>query len=240
MFLRRGAREDSKRIKDIIRQLDPEESMRGTIGVLLRVVAKARERRTIYWGEFYNATTKQYDIEMVCAGKGRILTGEEFRYFFGKSFERVFWKDNLESFFGENSSKYSVAVAWEFRRYGWLKEYPSVYVDAEYVFVLCCGKQAIAAIGFDVEENLVLVKQIQGVKDNQEKLRGFRWEKMLLMLVVLWAEKNGFSDVGVQRAEDNKWKNKVSESALKMRYDVTAQRCSFSLDQTRKFLVRKL
>lgn len=116
--------------------------------------------------------------------------------------------------------------------------FSKIYVDAVYSFVLFKVEDSVCNIGFNVEEdNTILVKQIQGVRGMQEELSLFRWEKMLLQIVIDWARENGFEKVSVIRAEDSEWYRKEDKercNRMYLKYDVTARRMGFKYDEKRK------
>jgi len=102
------------------------------------------------------------------------------------------------------------------------------YYDAHYNFVLTYIGKAVASIGFDISDRgVITVKQIQGVKGRKRELTPFRWEKLLLMLIVDYAAKYGLRQVRVLPAEFNEWKKTMEEEKTKLFYDVTPKRCGF-------------
>jgi len=122
-----------------------------------------------------------------------------------------------------------------------------IYTDAKFTFVLTYEKgtksrsSAIACIGFDViDESTILVKQIQGVSGKLSILQCFRWEKMLLNIVIDWAKNAGFKKVKVIRAESSQWYRPHRAQNLFMKYDVTARRSGFKFDKKDQTYVRIL
>lgn len=92
----------------------------------------------------------------------------------------------------------------------------------------------IASIGFDIfERGIITVKQIQGVKDPRgminrwKSLRPFRWQKLLLIVVVDWASKYGLKQVRVISAEYHPWRESMGKQKAKLYYDVTPKSCGF-------------
>lgn len=109
------------------------------------------------------------------------------------------------------------------------------WADAKYSILLDkFGHGSIALIGFDIDDDIVLVKQIQGRQGYKEHLTPLKWERMLLAVVVQVARQSGLKEVRVQPAHKNKW-HTVNERATngrgKMLYDVTARRSGFKFDK---------
>ena len=114
--------------------------------------------------------------------------------------------------------------------------YSTIYTDAAYNFVLVRGKEPICGIAFEAGETAapasIFVKQIQGVPGKQEELRSFRWEKILLQILIDWAKQNGFERIDVVRAKNSGWWSSFRcdrNKRLYMKYDVTAKRMGFKL-----------
>jgi len=115
--------------------------------------------------------------------------------------------------------------------------YSTIFTDAAYNFALVKGKEPICGIAFEAGETAVpasiFIKQIQGVRNMQKELRPFRWEKMLLQILIDWAKQNGFERIDVVRARNSEWWNRYRcdrNKRLYMKYDVTAKRMGFKLD----------
>ena len=129
--------------------------------------------------------------------------------------------------------------------------YKGVYRDALFSLILVITNSVntegypIACIGFDIQPDSksILVEQIQGVKGGLPYLGQFRWEKMLLKIVIDWARENRFSHVKVIRAQDcTYWsqENDEKNQRLYMKYDVTAKRMKFKYDEEQKVYVLDL
>ena len=60
------------------------------------------------------------------------------------------------------------------------------HINRDAMFNLCLtyNGELLASIGFDVERGRFMIKQIQGVKGNYERLRSLRWQKALINYVV--------------------------------------------------------
>lgn len=121
-----------------------------------------------------------------------------------------------------------------------------IYRDADYSFILTkvMTKRTgeifwlgpLACVAFDSEGDSLIVRQIQGAPGAKKHLKPFRWEKMLLQIVVDWARENKFMAVEVIRAEDSGWWRKDNEKRrriLHMKYDVTPKRCGFKFDENK-------
>ena len=131
----------------------------------------------------------------------------------------------------------------------------SMYLDTEFGFILTMlekdiadtarlKERGLAAIGFNIEYGTIFIKQIQGKYGQAEVLKRFRWEKMLVAIVVDWAKKNRFRLVKIQKAEDNEYYNKNSNddrrARLRMHYNVTAERSGFKLDKNNSVYILEL
>lgn len=107
--------------------------------------------------------------------------------------------------------------------------YRDIFFDAAYSFVLIKSGKAICSIGFNIDRdnNIIIVKQIQGVKGMQKELSPFRWEKMLLQILIDWAKQYSFKRIDVIRSVDSEWQNEANAQDLYIKYDVTARRMGF-------------
>ena len=121
-----------------------------------------------------------------------------------------------------------------------------VYSDALYTLVLT-HKSAVnedvemACISFEVVNlSTILVKQIQGVSGMLPFLYPFRWEKMMLNIVIDWAKNAGFKSVRVIKAESSGWYREHRAKSLFMKYDVTARRSGFKFDEKDQTYVKAL
>ena len=121
---------------------------------------------------------------------------------------------------------------------GWLsndQDEWSFFADAPYFFALMHGQVMLAGIGFKILGKSIFVVQIQAARSSKKSLLDpFRWERMLLRLLIDWAKENGFSQVLIQPADQNEYfingTDNDRNKRLKMRYDVTARRSGFKLD----------
>src|SRR3989339_1421012 len=67
--------------------------------------------------------------------------------------------------------------------------FKSIYFDANYNFVLFKNDSPICSIGFNRgEKSLYVIEQIQGVRGKNIELSPFRWEKMLVQIMLDWAK----------------------------------------------------
>ena len=124
------------------------------------------------------------------------------------------------------------------------KRSPGPYRDASYTMALYESNQTteetptaneyLACIGFDIEINKIVVKQIQGSHGKEKTLSLVKWERMLLAILTDWAKKNGFKQVRIIQAKNSYWYRDYDEERTKrmfMHYDITARRSGFSFDQ---------
>jgi hypothetical protein len=114
----------------------------------------------------------------------------------------------------------------------------AVYADAEYGFVLCddvVRMKPVALVTFDIAEDegrpLTIVRQLQGVKGRAPSLRGIRWERMFLTMVVDWARTHGHGAVACIQGRQSRWAYHDAFRSFRMRYDVSAKRNGFRLDE---------
>lgn len=123
-----------------------------------------------------------------------------------------------------------------------------IYFDTIFGFTLIETKKyrpkmilGLAAIGFEVntKERIVTIRQIQGHPGRKKELQNLRWEKMLIVVVVDWAKQNRFKRVQIQRAKNNKY-YLGREKEFHLRYDVTAKRSGFKLDNDKNEYVLNL
>ncbi|MBI4812698.1 hypothetical protein HY798_04695 [Candidatus Falkowbacteria bacterium] len=87
--------------------------------------------------------------------------------------------------------------------------------------------RGLACVGFTIEKSIIHIRQIQGARYRQEELLPLRWEKLLVKVVIEIARQLGFKTVEILPAEKNEWRDLISYSQLKLRYDVTAKRMGF-------------
>ena len=89
-----------------------------------------------------------------------------------------------------------------------------------------------AVVGFDIEGDVFCIRQLQSRRYGKNILPK-KWERILLESAINFGRELGFKQDQVQRAEDNSWGKKGDEdflNRLRMRYNVTARRRGFTLD----------
>lgn len=143
-----------------------------------------------------------------------------------------------------NSCTYEVYLSHGTRT----SSYEGVYRDAAYNFVFTKRElismhpyyksNALACIGFEPKQDgSLIIKQIQGVKGKHEDLSLFRWEKMLINIVMEWARANHFKIVKIIQAKDSMWACNCKvpdckrDNSMRLHYDVTAKRLGFKFDK---------
>ena len=99
----------------------------------------------------------------------------------------------------------------------------------------------ISLIGFNRIGNSLRVEQIQANKRAREFIPP-KFERMMVGILKLLAKDNGFSRLRIQKAEDKRGEyggfpppNRTKEEfqrSMKMRYNVTAKRSGFKLDES--------
>jgi len=86
---------------------------------------------------------------------------------------------------------------------------------------------------------LPCVVQIQGKKSLHSKedklldlaVSSYKWERALAFFATEWARIEGFPAFYMLPAEKNAWNNKIRESNFLLRYDVTARRLGFRMQE---------
>lgn len=120
---------------------------------------------------------------------------------------------------------------------GYISSDHSFYADGSTTFLLCykIGSESIvvAGIGFidATKQNTLVVTQIQGVRGKREYLAPLKWERMLLALVTEWARAKGARVIKVLAGCKNSWFSDSSKKEFYMRYDITARRSGFRLEE---------
>ncbi len=165
----------------------------------------------------------------------------------------VFYETGLENYLrnfqkpgvrhGLNLKNFSLRYSYGLYR----NDFEYIYCDAPYTLVLTykenCESETeeVACIGFDVvDQATILVKQIQGVYGKSSILQYFRWERMLLKIVVDWAKNAGFKRIRVIKSESSHWFTESRAQSFFMKYDVTARRSGFKFDEKDQTYVRTL
>lgn len=127
-----------------------------------------------------------------------------------------------------------------------------VYCDAFYslIFInfrrnfLAVKDYPLAIIGFDIgSDQSVLIRQIQGVKNEQEQLKLFRWEKMLIQILIDFARENKMNSVKIIAASESRWFNRHSgrkTESFHLRYNVTPKRMGFKMNELKTYRVLNL
>ncbi len=128
--------------------------------------------------------------------------------------------------------------------------------DANYAYVLSKRYDhdfvTAALMGFDINDFVADIRQIQGAYSRHYALKPFRWERMLLRIALDEFSEEGFSQARIQPAEKNKYwllpfpddgrRIDIEEhrSRLRLRYNVTARRSGFRFDEQLGCYVRDL
>ncbi len=100
--------------------------------------------------------------------------------------------------------------------------------------------KAVALVGFEsVGLESIMVVQLQARLGIEKENLPKRWERTLLEAGINYAREQGFSQIQVQPSTKNTWikmgtskSDKAHNLRLKMRYDVTAKRRGFKLDES--------
>lgn len=131
------------------------------------------------------------------------------------------------------------------RKYGKL-----VFLDGPHALVLedsANPGRPLAVAGLQISPQEIVIRQIQGIKGQEDKLKQIgRWEKSLVSLVEEAARTMGVSRVRVVAARQNGWVSSrirlglMDENSAKLRYDVTAKRMGYRWDKTQGNWVKEL
>jgi hypothetical protein len=106
------------------------------------------------------------------------------------------------------------------------------YFDTTFNFCLTHDGDLIASLGFDVDDEVMNVWQIQGVKGAQRWLRPLKWERGLLQYAVAWGRASALAAITVPSVNQVSWATQhahLDPRRGKLLYDVTARRCGFHL-----------
>ncbi len=137
------------------------------------------------------------------------------------------------------------------RKRGRHEEYPEIYWETKYGFVLCVQdgflrNTPIASIGFDIRKKHIIVRQLQGVKGMKDCLSPIHWEQLLLRIVVKFARELGMESVHVRSARNSDYHPSESPETLRglsaeecnarvlrfhLVYDKAPQKCGFKWNE---------
>ena len=108
----------------------------------------------------------------------------------------------------------------------------SIYWDAPHGIILYHGIHPIACLAFEIMGS-VIITQLQGVtgRSGGDELKGLRWERFLVRVVKEVAVRLRYKQIQINPGRRNPWWNPYRAKNFKIRYDVTAQREGFKLDQ---------
>ena len=110
-----------------------------------------------------------------------------------------------------------------------------IWFDAHYNLVLSYKGIAIAVLGIEiVDDEILFVKQLQGVKGRGKELAGFRWERFLLSVFKDMFFEKGFTELRVRIAKGG-WHNETRDAMFKMRYETSALRTGFKYSINRDY-----
>ncbi|OGF27600.1 hypothetical protein A2303_02945 [Candidatus Falkowbacteria bacterium RIFOXYB2_FULL_47_14] len=116
----------------------------------------------------------------------------------------------------------------------------AIWWDCPYGIRLNFLWQTIACLGFTVKDEKTLrIEQLQGVLGKREYLKGLRWERMLIRLLIKVAPGLGYEKIYVQPGKNNRWVGNDLKT-FKLRYDVSAKREGFKYDPENGDYVLKL
>lgn len=109
-----------------------------------------------------------------------------------------------------------------------------LYRDGLYGFVLHIETLPVALITWDLDpsdDRVIVVKQIQGVARKKGELAPLRWEKMLVQIVIDWAQSSGMREVHVITGRSHPWYISSRDAEMHLKYDVTARRMGFVFNE---------
>jgi hypothetical protein len=114
-------------------------------------------------------------------------------------------------------------------RYG--RRFPERYFDATFNFCLLHDHELIASLGFEVDDESMIIWQLQGKRGAGAALRPLKWERALVQHAVDWARDNDFIEVAMASVDNVSWAAEhghLNRDQGHMIYDVTARRSGFS------------
>lgn len=144
-----------------------------------------------------------------------------------------------------NHNNYLQRWHWEGNKSGSV----DVWVEEGYSFILIEVSNptnnllrletGIACVTFTINGRAVFIKQIQGLSGQQKELKSFKWERLLVRIVVDWAKSFDFQKVKILQAQQNRYFHpekkedpewKGWHDRFKIRYNTTAERLGFKFN----------
>ncbi len=124
---------------------------------------------------------------------------------------------------------------------GFLPGNENRFSDSSYAYVLKEGIHPIAICSFEPRPNSMLVKQIQGFKDEKVALRKIRYSDLFLNVLYEDFKELDISELWVLPYERNYWDPvRVNfQNTKKRQYDIPAKRQGFEFDEKRGIFVKK-
>ncbi len=110
------------------------------------------------------------------------------------------------------------------------QRFKSKYFDATFNFCLAFDGRLVATLGFEVDEEAIIIWQIQGMKGEGKRLEPIKWSQALVRYCVNWARGAGVGELFIVGVGHNAWAAKhghLDPARGKLIYDVTAKRCGF-------------
>ncbi len=105
-----------------------------------------------------------------------------------------------------NASRYLLDFSAA-RNSGRRMPHPEIYWETSFGFVLCAREGSavipIAAIGFEIRSNRLVVRQVQGVRGRKEHLRPLHWERLLYRVAISFGRILGIETVHVLPARQS-------------------------------------
>jgi len=115
------------------------------------------------------------------------------------------------------------------------------FSDSSYYYLLKEERYPIAICSFEPRPNSMLVKQIQGFKDERVALRKIRYPDLFLNVLYEDFKELDLSELWVLPYKRNFWDlvRANFQNTKKRQYDIPARRQGFEFDEKRGILVKK-
>lgn len=110
------------------------------------------------------------------------------------------------------------------------RRFSARYFDASYNFCLTHQGQLVASLGFECDDDELVIWQLQGKKGAAAALAPLKWQRALVEHATAWAAAQGFARVSMASVDNVAWAQQHGHLAReqgRMIYDVTARRCGF-------------
>lgn len=91
------------------------------------------------------------------------------------------------------------------------EHFENTVFDALFNFCLTYNGSLVALLGFDIADNRLIIKHIQGTKKRTTQLKPFKWERALVNYAVEWARMHALHEAVIISVDNNKWARRTFE-----------------------------